>query len=83
MSKVHDIAPNFTFLQKSWFFKYICHFLDQLLHPYKFYGRDMSGILKFIFASCKPLSFAKMAYSPSIDARLIEAYEKRDHVDPV
>ena len=29
------------------------------------------------------LSFAKMAYSPSIDARLIEAYEKRDHVDPV
>ena len=43
----------------------------------------MSGILLFIFASCKPLSFAKMAYSPSIDARLIEAYEKRDHVDPV
>ena len=29
------------------------------------------------------LSFAKMAYSPSINARLIEAYEKRDHVDPV
>ena len=28
------------------------------------------------------LSFAKMAYSPSINARLIEAYEKRDHVDP-
>ena len=29
------------------------------------------------------LSFAKMAYSPSINARLIEAYEKRDRVDPV
>ena len=23
------------------FFKYICNFLDQLLHPYKFHGRDM------------------------------------------
>ena len=29
--------------------------MDQLLHPYKFYGRDMSGILFFIFASCEPL----------------------------
>ena len=35
---------------------YICNFLDQLLHPYKFYGRDMSGILFFIFASCEPLT---------------------------
>ena len=26
----------------------ICNFLDQLLHPYKFNGRDMSGILFFI-----------------------------------
>ena len=43
----------------------------------------MSRILFFIFASCEPLSFAKMAFSPSINARLIEAYEKRDHVDPV
>ena len=34
-------------------------------------------------SSCDPLRFAKMAYSPSINARLIEAYEKRDHVDPV
>ena len=32
------------------------HFLDQLLHPYKFHGRDMSGILFFIFASCEPLT---------------------------
>ena len=33
----------------------MCNFLDQLLHPYKFYGRDMSRILFFIFASCEPL----------------------------
>ena len=31
-------------------------FLDQLLHPYKFHGRDMSGILFFNFASCEPLN---------------------------
>ena len=37
------------------FLKYICNFLDQLLHPYKFRGRDMSGILFFIFTSCEPL----------------------------
>ena len=40
------------------FFKYIYNFLDQLLHPYKFHGRDMWGILFFIFASCEPLNFA-------------------------
>ena len=56
ISNFHDIAPNVTFSQKSKFFKYICKFLDQLLHPYKSYGRDMSGILFFIFASCEPLS---------------------------
>ena len=59
----HDIAPNFTFSQISLFFKYICNFLEQLLHPYKFHGRDMSGILFFIFASCHPLM--------SIDIRLV------------
>ena len=37
------------------FLKYIYNFLDQLLHPYKFHGRDMSGILFFIFASCELL----------------------------
>ena len=31
------------------------HFLDQLLHAYKYHGRDMSEILCFIFASCEPL----------------------------
>ena len=35
------------------------NFLDQLLHPYKFHGRDMSGILFFIFASCEPLTKIK------------------------
>ena len=55
ISNFHDIAPNFTFSQIS-FFKYVCNVLDQLLHPYKFYDRDMSGILFFIFASYEPLS---------------------------
>ena len=50
VSNFYEIAPNFTFSQKSQFFKYICNFLDQLLHPYKFNGRDMSGVLFFIFA---------------------------------
>ena len=27
-------------------------------YPYKFHGRDMSGILFFIFASCEPLTVA-------------------------
>ena len=31
-------------------------FLDQLLLPYEFYGRDMWRILFFISASCEPLS---------------------------
>ena len=61
-SYLHNIkfsryCPSFTFSQKSFFFKYICNFLDKLLHPCKFYGRDMPGILFFIFASCEPLKF--------------------------
>ena len=55
ISKFHEIAPNSTYSRKSLFFKYFCNFLDQLLHPYKFHGRDMSGILFFNFASCEPL----------------------------
>ena len=55
MSTFHEIAPNSTHSDKSLFFKYICNFLDQLLYPYKFHGRDMSGILFFIFASCELL----------------------------
>ena len=37
-------------------------FLDQLLYPYKFHGRDMSGILFFIFASCESLSHSEALY---------------------
>ena len=41
-----EIAPNSTYSQKLYLKKiYICIVLDQLLHPYKFYDRDMSGIL--------------------------------------
>ena len=54
--KFYDIAPNFTFSQKSQFSKYICNFLDQLLHAHKFYDREMSGTLFFSFASCEPLT---------------------------
>ena len=42
-----------------------CNFLDQLIHPYKFNGRDMSGILFFIFASCEPLSQQFWCKNPS------------------
>ena len=56
ISNFHEIVPNSTYSHKLQFFKYICNFLDQLLHPYKFHGRDMSGILFFIFASCELLN---------------------------
>ena len=38
ISNFHDIAPNFTYAQKSLFLKYNWNFLDQLL-LYKLYGR--------------------------------------------
>ena len=60
ISNFHEIAPNSTYSLKSYFFKYICNFIDQLLHPYKFHGRYMSGMLIFIFASCEPLKAAKL-----------------------
>ena len=41
ISHFHEIAPNFTYLLKSYFSKYNWNFLHQLLLPYKFYGRDM------------------------------------------
>ena len=53
ISNFHDIAPNFTFSQKIVIFQV---YLQHLLHPYKVHGRDISGILFFIFASCEPLS---------------------------
>ena len=55
ISIFQEITTNSTYSHKSYFFKHVCNFLDQLLHPYKFHGRDMSGILFFIFASCEPL----------------------------
>ena len=54
--QIFTILPQISHFHKfRKFFKYICNFWDQLLHPYKFYGRGMSGILFFIFASCHPL----------------------------
>ena len=44
--------PKFHIYTKVVIFQVYLHFLGQLLHPY---GRDMSGILFFIFASCEPL----------------------------
>ena len=61
ISNFLEIAPNSTYSQISKFFKYNCIFLDQLLHPYKFHGRDMSGILFFIFASCEPLTLFSLS----------------------
>ena len=52
ISNFHDIVPNFTFSQKIVIFQVYLQLFRQLLHPYKFYGRDMSGIL----ASCEPLT---------------------------
>ena len=55
--QIFTILPQISpFRKYRKYFKYICNFLGQLLHPYKFYGRDMSGILFFIFASCEPLT---------------------------
>ena len=58
LTKYHifTILPQISHFHKYRNFSSIfATFLDQLLHPYKFYGRDMSGILFFIFASCEPL----------------------------
>ena len=55
ISNFNEIALNFTYSQKSYFLKYNWNFLDQQLLPYKFYGRDMSGMYFFVFASCEPL----------------------------
>ena len=54
--QIFTILPQISHFHKYCNFSSIfATFLDQLLHPYKFYGRDMSGILFFIFASCEPL----------------------------
>ena len=54
--KFSRYCPKFHIFTNIVIFKYFCNFLDQMLHPYKFHGRDMSGILFFIFASCHPLN---------------------------
>ena len=55
--QIFTILPQISHIHKYRNFSSIfATFLDQLLHPYKFYGRDMSGILFFIFASCEPLT---------------------------
>ena len=57
--QIFTILPIISHFQKYRNFSSIgpiCNFLDQLLHPHKFYGRDMSEILFFIFASCEPLN---------------------------
>ena len=57
------ILPQISHFHKTRnFFKYICNFLDQLLHPYKFYGRNMSRILFFIVATCEPLISPNSAF---------------------
>ena len=47
--------PEFHIFTNIVIFQVYLQLLDQLPQPYKFYGRDMSGILFFIFASCEPL----------------------------
>ena len=55
--QIFTILPQISHFHKYRNFSSIfATFLDQLLHPYKFYGSDMSGILFFIFASCHPLT---------------------------
>ena len=49
-------CPKFPIFTNFVIFQVYLQLLRQLLHPYKFYGRDMSGILFFIFASCHRLT---------------------------
>ena len=75
--QISTMLPQISHFHKNRnFSKYICNFLDQLLHPYKLYGRDMSGILFFIFASCEPLRSVKWAYLPEIPTPLREMFLK-------
>ena len=52
--KFSRYCPKFHILTNIVIFQVYLQLFRQLLHPYKFYGRDMSGILFFIFASCEP-----------------------------
>ena len=57
--KFSRYCPKFHIFTKIVIFKYICSFLDQLLHPYKFYGRDMLGILFFSFCQLWAVNLAE------------------------
>ena len=64
--QIFTILPQVSHFHKYRNFSSIfCNFLDQLLHPYKFHGRDMSGILFFILASCHPL-ICKLSFPVNI-----------------
>ena len=43
--KFSRCCPKFHIITKIVIFQFFCNFLDQLLHPYEFYGRGMSVIL--------------------------------------
>ena len=70
--KFSRYCPKFHIFTNIVIFKYICNFLDQLFDPYKFHGRNMSGILFFIFASCHPLN-SKNGLSEQYQIVTIEA----------
>ena len=49
--------PQISHINKIVILKYIYNFLDQLLHPYIFHGRDMNQEYSFfISASCELLT---------------------------
>ena len=48
--------PKFHIFTSIVIFQVYLQLFKSTVHPYKFHGRDMSGILFFIFASCEPLS---------------------------
>ena len=76
--QIFTILPQISHFHKFLnFFKYICNFLDQLLHHYKFYVRDMSGILFFIFASCEPLKMTEKLNAPLDSEKFAKNREKK------
>ena len=73
ISSSKEIATNFTYLQKSYFFKY--YNKTKRLLPYKFHGIKMSGIYFLIFQFCKPINLSIVC----LDGRLIleqKTYER-------
>ena len=53
--KFSRYCPKFHIFTKIVIFKVYLQLFGPTLHPYKFYDRDVSGILFLIFASCEPL----------------------------